>query len=204
MLRNYSCDFSFASYKTYIQNLIESLTDDQLPLDSPLPQVMDIAASVQYMFGIHLASRVHRAVQFLESTNILNLENPQDIDLIQKDYTQMGLSSLNIQLVISGGVACNHFITNLIEKYSEKMEKVFPSTSVEVIVPNPRHLCTDNGVMIAWNGMLKLVNRHCFEKEILKEREDILSLKVNPDAAIGIDVRDQLKRAAIKVKSVNI
>jgi len=41
-------------------------------------------------------------------------------------------------------------------------------------------------------------------KEILKEREDILSLKVNPDAAIGIDVRDQLKRAAIKVKSVNI
>lgn len=48
-------------------------------------------------------------------------------------------------LVVSGGVACNKFIT-------DALRVVCDEVGYELVVPPPK-LCTDNGIMIAWNGL---------------------------------------------------
>ncbi|KAF6204362.1 hypothetical protein GE061_002703, partial [Apolygus lucorum] len=49
--------------------------------------------------------------------------------------------------VVSGGVACNGYI-------GRAMHFVGSRCGYKVYIP-PRHLCTDNGVMIAWNAVEK-------------------------------------------------
>lgn len=48
---------------------------------------------------------------------------------------------------MSGGVACNNYIIRGLKLVCDEM-------NYEMFVP-PKELCTDNGVMIAWNGMEK-------------------------------------------------
>jgi len=49
--------------------------------------------------------------------------------------------------IVSGGVACNNYVKRGIELVCKEM-------NYEMVVP-PNDLCTDNGVMIAWNGVEK-------------------------------------------------
>jgi len=53
--------------------------------------------------------------------------------------------------VVSGGVASNMFIR-------KHLNLVCDEENFKLIVPPPK-LCTDNGIMIAWNGIEKL-NEH--------------------------------------------
>jgi len=50
--------------------------------------------------------------------------------------------------VVSGGVACNGFIRRALGIVCQEM-------GYSLAVPPP-HLCTDNGIMIAWNGVERL------------------------------------------------
>ena len=50
-------------------------------------------------------------------------------------------------LVASGGVASNRMMRS-------SLEKLAAATGVRVVFPPPKY-CTDNGVMIAWNGLEK-------------------------------------------------
>lgn len=50
--------------------------------------------------------------------------------------------------VVSGGVACNKFIRRAMGLVCQHM-------GYSLAVPPP-HLCTDNGIMIAWNGIERL------------------------------------------------
>lgn len=47
--------------------------------------------------------------------------------------------------VVSGGAACNNFISEGLQMVCDEME-------YRMVRPPPK-LCTDNGVMIAWNGV---------------------------------------------------
>lgn len=47
--------------------------------------------------------------------------------------------------VVSGGVAANNFISRALKMVCDEYE-------YHLSVPPP-HLCNDNGVMIAWNGV---------------------------------------------------
>jgi N6-L-threonylcarbamoyladenine synthase len=51
--------------------------------------------------------------------------------------------------VVSGGVACNEYIR-------QKLGLVCDAMGFQLKVPPPK-LCTDNGVMIAWNGVERWV-----------------------------------------------
>lgn len=54
----------------------------------------------------------------------------------------------NRTLVVSGGAACNNFI-------AEGVKMVCDELGYKFVRPPPK-LCTDNGVMIAWNGVERL------------------------------------------------
>ena len=58
-----------------------------------------------------------------------------------------GSDSAERTLVASGGVASNSMIRRSLEKVGSEM-------GVRVVFPPPKY-CTDNGVMIAWNGLEK-------------------------------------------------
>lgn len=47
--------------------------------------------------------------------------------------------------VVSGGVACNQYVRRA-------LQKLCTHTDYQLLCPPPK-LCTDNGIMIAWNGM---------------------------------------------------
>ena len=68
-------------------------------------------------------------------------------------------------IVISGGVSANLYIKNSLINHFYNMGLLFPE----------RELCTDNGVMIAWNGLLK------YEKGFF----ETLDSKISPYSNLG-------------------
>lgn len=86
--------------------------------------------------------------------------------------------------MLSGGVASNQYIRKALTIVTEM-------TGLHLICP-PAKFCTDNGVMIAWNGV-----------ERLREGKGILAPDVDvcyePRAPLGVDITAEVKAAAIRL-----
>ncbi|TKS67561.1 putative tRNA N6-adenosine threonylcarbamoyltransferase, mitochondrial [Collichthys lucidus] len=91
--------------------------------------------------------------------------------------------------VLSGGVASNQYIRKTLSIVTE-------TTGLHLLCP-PAKFCTDNGVMIAWNGV-----------ERLREGKGILPPDVDvfyePKAPLGADITAEVEAAAIKLPSVRM
>ncbi|MBL8644515.1 MAG: tRNA (adenosine(37)-N6)-threonylcarbamoyltransferase complex transferase subunit TsaD [Rhodospirillaceae bacterium] len=115
------CDFSFSGLKTAVRQ-----TAEQLPPGPFQPRdVADLAASFQAAAVESVADRVKRAAE--RFTN----EYPE-----------------GRALVVSGGVAANTALRELLQATAAK-------AGLEFVAP-PLKLCTDNAVMIAWAGAERL------------------------------------------------
>ncbi|KAJ0005376.1 hypothetical protein NQD34_015270 [Periophthalmus magnuspinnatus] len=114
--------------------------------------VNDLTALAQHTVAAHLAKRTHRAVLFCKHNRLLPDENPT--------------------LVLSGGVASNKYIRKALSVITDR-------EGLRLLCPPPK-LCTDNGVMIAWNG----VERFREKKGILSPDVDVL---YEPKAPLGVD-----------------
>lgn len=69
-----------------------------------------------------------------------------------------------------------------------------------MVCPPPKY-CTDNGVMIAWNGL----ERYRMDPSgCLVSPEDALEMEVSPKCLLGKSMIDEVKAARIKCKSINI
>ncbi|KAK7484909.1 hypothetical protein BaRGS_00023829 [Batillaria attramentaria] len=123
------CNFSFSGIKTAARKIIE-MEEKRLnvPPSQVVPTAPDICASFQYAVLHHLARRLQRAFLFCELKGLLPKEKT---------------------LVVSGGVASNAYLRGGLQKVCEQ-------NSCHLVCP-PAQLCTDNGIMIAWNGMEKLL-----------------------------------------------
>ena len=110
---------------------------DTLPTEVPLKDAQDICYSFQYHVEKVLADRLKRAV---------------------KQYKELHPNLKNPTLVVSGGVAANKFLRASIEEIAKNNNLSFSAP--------PLKLCTDNGVMIAWAGMEKLINGDDIEEDI--------------------------------------
>lgn len=164
------CDFSFAGLRTQVSLTIERTEEEEgVSPGSLLSCVNDIAASVQHTVASHLAKRTHRAVIFSRDRGLI----PQD----------------NAALVVSGGVASNLYIRRALGLITER-------EGLRLLCPPPK-LCTDNGVMVAWNGV-----------ERLRENKGVLSPDVDvayePKAPLGSDLTAAVRAAAIRVPSVKM
>lgn len=122
------CNFSFNGLKTSAMlKLTKKEEEHDIKGIEVIPEINDICAALLMAMTRHLVHRTQRAMEFCLYKNIIP-ENKQ-------------------QLVVSGGVACN----NIIFKGLKTLCDEFKYT----IHRPPRELCTDNGVMIAWNGLEK-------------------------------------------------
>ncbi|OLY81502.1 putative tRNA N6-adenosine threonylcarbamoyltransferase, mitochondrial [Smittium mucronatum] len=122
-----SLNYSFSGLKSAAFRLISSISESESESESDLAKLFkskaDVAASFQYTATKHLISKLVKSLFYTRS--------------------QLGIFPKSI--VVSGGVASNKYINGKLREFahSNKMEYFSP----------PIHLCTDNGVMIAWAGV---------------------------------------------------
>lgn len=170
MGQTYDCCFSFAGLRNQVTMMIQKKeAEEGIEQGTLLSCVNDIAAATQHTVACHLAKRTHRAILFCKANGLLPSHSPT--------------------LVLSGGVASNQYIRKVLTIITE-------TTGLSLICP-PAKFCTDNGVMIAWNG----VERLRAGKGILPPEVDV---SYEPKALLGVDMTKEVKAAAIRLPSVRI
>ncbi|KAF3695149.1 putative tRNA N6-adenosine threonylcarbamoyltransferase, mitochondrial [Channa argus] len=164
------CCFSFSGLRNQVtMTIMKKEAEEGVEKGTLLSCANDIAAATQHTVATHLAKRTHRAILFCKANGLLPLNSPT--------------------LVLSGGVASNQYIRKALTIISD-------TTGLQLLCP-PAKFCTDNGVMIAWNGV-----------ERLREGKGILPPNVDvcyePKAALGVDMTAEVKAAAIRLPSVRM
>lgn len=160
-----NCDFSFCGLQNLInKTIIQKEKEEGIQEGELLSCVKDIAAAVQHVVAIHIIQRTYRAMLFCIKNGIL--------------------SPKHATLVVSGGVASNQYIR-------KGLQALANANSFAFLSPPPR-LCTDNGVMIAWNG----IERLRAGLGVLNSTEGI---RFEPKAPLGTDISNQVEENSIKV-----
>ncbi|XP_009973651.2 probable tRNA N6-adenosine threonylcarbamoyltransferase, mitochondrial isoform X1 [Tyto alba] len=160
-----NCDFSFSGLQTCVNKaIIQKEEEEGIGEGEILSCVKDIAAAVQHAVAVHIIQRTYRAMLFCLKNNIL--------------------SSKNATLVVSGGVASNQYIRKGLQTLADANDFGF-------LCPPPR-LCTDNGVMIAWNGIERL-------RAGLGVLHSTDGICYEPKAPLGIDISKRVEEDSIKV-----
>lgn len=172
LLQQRDCDFSFAGVKNSArQFILEQEETFSIEGDQILPTVHDLCASTQFVIAKHLCHRIQRAMAFCQLNQLI----PNDKQ----------------SLVVSGGVASNKAI-------KAALWKVCQAYDYSLHVPPPQ-LCTDNGVMIAWNG----VERWIANVGIVPHGQ-LASVDFQGKAELGEDIRAEVARASIKCKWIQL
>lgn len=164
------CNFSFSGLKSSVLfNLSKKEKEHKVMADKLIPEVNDLCAATLMAATRHLVHRTQRAMEFCELNNLV----PDN----------------NKQLVVSGGVACNNYIFNALSMLCSELD-------YKIYRPIPK-LCTDNGVMIAWNGLEKW-----------RRNMDIISnldsLDIESVSPLGKSVISEVSKANIPVKALKI
>ncbi|KAK3887277.1 hypothetical protein Pcinc_008632 [Petrolisthes cinctipes] len=167
LLQHADCSFSFAGLKQCLFKIAENLEGEHGVVGGQVvPQVNDVCASFQHAITGHLLRRTHKAMVYVSARHLL------------PPHAQT--------LVVSGGVACNQYIRGALQRLCD-------TAGYQLIVPPP-HLCTDNGIMIAWNGM----ERWLAQKGVLYNREEIEAVRFEPRAPMGEDLSEDVRTLRIK------
>ncbi|XP_013136663.1 PREDICTED: probable tRNA N6-adenosine threonylcarbamoyltransferase, mitochondrial [Papilio polytes] len=165
--KNRDCNFSFSGLKdSLVRKVIKKESEHGLMGDEIIPEIYDLCASFQTGITKHLAHRLERAVKFCELKNLLD-NNAKNI-------------------VVSGGVACNDYIFS-------NLKSVVNHLGYNIYRP-PHRVCTDNGIMIAWNGIEKT-------RKGIETCQFISPNDVHPISPLGVNIIDQVKEANVAVKS---
>ncbi|XP_065108182.1 tRNA N6-adenosine threonylcarbamoyltransferase, mitochondrial [Paramisgurnus dabryanus] len=166
----YDCNFSFAGLRNQVtMAIIKKEKEEGVETGQLLSCVKDIAAAAQHTVASHIAKRTHRAILFCKAKGLLPHHNPT--------------------LVLSGGVASNEYIRQTVKIVTD-------ATGMQLVCP-PSKFCTDNGVMIAWNGIERLKHG----TGILSHTEEVY---YEPKAPLGLDITAEVKEAAIKVPPLKL
>nr|XP_020027994.1 probable tRNA N6-adenosine threonylcarbamoyltransferase, mitochondrial [Castor canadensis] len=160
-----NCDFSFSGLQHVIDKIItQKEKEEGIEKGQILSSAADIAAAVQHTTACHVAKRTHRAILFCKQRDLL--------------------CQSNAVLVVSGGVASNLYIRRALEIVAD-------ATQCTLLCPPPK-LCTDNGIMIAWNGIERL-------RAGLGILHDVEGIRYEPKCPLGVDISKEVGEAAIKV-----
>ncbi|XP_049822164.1 tRNA N6-adenosine threonylcarbamoyltransferase, mitochondrial isoform X2 [Aethina tumida] len=126
MLAYKDCNFSLAGIKNQVfRHIVQQEKEHNVAADGLIPDINNLCAGFQLVITRHLCHRLQRGIEYAEKNGYILPENRT--------------------LVVSGGAACNNFI-------AEGVKMVCDELGYKFVRPPPK-LCTDNGVMIAWNGV---------------------------------------------------
>jgi len=175
-----NCNFTFSGMHTQMLEKIEEIEKElKLSHDEFIPGLPHFCASVEYTIAKHLCMRLQRGIEYANTTDM---------------WAKGGVKNV----VLSGGVASNL-------RLKSSIEKVCTALQCKLTVPEPKY-CTDNGVMIAWNGLERYraakVNP-AIASSILSP-EDAMKQGVASRVPFGQDISVAVAEARIKCKFVDI
>ncbi|XP_023297647.2 probable tRNA N6-adenosine threonylcarbamoyltransferase, mitochondrial [Lucilia cuprina] len=170
LARMRDCNFSFAGIKN---NSFRAIRRQELkeacPPDSVITNYADFCAGLLNAISRHLMNRTQRALEFC----------------IERNFFGSGSRSL----VVSGGVANNDTIYHDISHLAEQFE-------CKTYRPSKRN-CSDNGVMIAWNGIEQVLrDKNCL-------RWDYNDIDIQGKAELGKSLINEVTNASIKCKWIH-
>ncbi len=157
-----------------LMNTAFNIVEKELKTNGVLSEkfINDACASFQHAVALVLKNRLERAIVYYSE--------------------EMGAAHMEYA-VISGGVASNRYIF-------EVLRAMCASYGLSLKTP-PIKYCTDNGVMIAWNGCEKLM---CDSKQIVSVAQQSCGYmnSVRPEAIceLGPNIDDLLRKKQIKLK----
>lgn len=174
MLARYrDCQFSYAGMKNVAKRYIGFERKRlKLDVDRVIPDYPDFCANFLGGVARHICNRTQRAMEFC-------------------DRMEMFKGVEHKKLVISGGVACNDFIFAALSQLCEQ----FDFTAVR---PSKK-LCTDNGIMIGWNGVERFTR-----DEGIYSHENIDEVIAHPKCQLGESLINKLKCESIHCHWVKI
>lgn len=173
LARQRNCQFSFAGLKNTAKRHIDRTElENQLGPDAVIPDYPDFCAAFLRSITRHICHRTQRAIEFCERSELFP-------DGVAKT------------IVFSGGVACNDFIFGAVSELASEF-------GFGAVRPERAH-CTDNGLMIAWNGV----------EQWLANEESIRSMDIDeivsfPRCQLGQNVTKEVEEASIGCKWVKL
>lgn len=163
------CQFSFSGFKDATRRKIEhSERQHNLAPDEVIPDYANFCAGLLRVFTKHIAHRTQRAMEFCEREGLIGDETGR-------------------RLVFSGGVACNDFIFNTLTELSDNL-------GYQIWRPIKQH-CTDNGLMIAWNGIERWLDDEDTYRKI--NLDDVL---IEPKCPLGESLVSKVTNANLSCK----
>lgn len=201
MYKERNCNFSFSGFKSVLGQIEVMEKESNRPIDEPIPQIHDIAAAIFQGITLHILQRLARAIEFIEGSKIWKHDFDPTNSIYKVNYSDQDEEPLKLQVVISGGVACNDFIIDKIRDYCSSYEGIYNSTNITVHTPRPKKWCSDNAVMIAWNALLHLRQN---SSKIRTTREEIESVDTFPKAQLGINISKMVANANIKPRKIKL
>ncbi|VDD75695.1 unnamed protein product [Mesocestoides corti] len=185
---NRDCDFSFSGIRSAADRLINRLEKENGGVIS-MEDIASICSSCQTAVTRLFCRRLQRAIEYC----ILERHLPPSVKIPASSWPTPRVPSnpdpAAAALVLSGGVASNTFMRT-------ELAKVATHYGMRLVAPPPR-LCTDNGVMIAWNGVLL----HSRGKRL---ECDPSMIDFTPRAPLGKDIRSLVSEACIRIKPLPV
>lgn len=208
MLQIPNCDFSFSGYRGTLDVLAPRV--DELWISGDREQlkkeISDICASLQRSMLIQLVKKLQRAIGFYRMYWRYNNEDAyaNNVSTHHLGYELHKLEhddDRGIDVVISGGVAANSYLVDHIRLACSQVI----GDNNQVYTPS-KNLCSDNGLMVAWNGLLRyrdyLDSKHGprwqqvnLEDSVIHDANQMDELIRSAECPMGIDIRAQLKAA---------
>ncbi|XP_066254787.1 tRNA N6-adenosine threonylcarbamoyltransferase, mitochondrial [Euwallacea similis] len=165
------CTFSFAGVKNVcLQHILREEKTRDLAPDEVIPDINNLCAALLLVITRHLCHRIQRGMEYVALKHLI----PPDKQA----------------LVVSGGVASNNFIL-------EGLQIVCDALDYQLVRP-PKSLCTDNGVMIAWNGAER------WNQNLGIYLKDFENVKIEKSCPLGERLVEDVARENISCKWVKI
>lgn len=167
------CRFSFTGFKNNANRAISfSERKHNVAPDEVIPDHENFCGGLLRAFTKHICHRTQRAMEFCESQDFINDETGK-------------------RLVFSGGVACNDFMYVALKEMCAQL-------GYQIWRPIKAH-CSDNGLMIAWNGMERwLEDEDIYRNVVLDE------MMLEPKCPLGTSLVSEVANANLKCKWVKI
>lgn len=176
LLDQRNCQFSFDGLRGgCIQQIDEIRNRLKTPPDETIPYYEDFCAALLKIVTKHLLQRTQRAIQYCDRLGAFGY----------------GANKLPKAFVFSGGVACNDFIYKAMDQMVSQLE--FKSYRCS------KRLCSDNGVMIAWNGIERYHGNEHFYKGL-----DVDSVLPDCFAQLGVSHTEHVNKKHLKCDWVRV
>lgn len=222
MLRLSSCNFSFSGYRGNFDKIVPVIDDLWAAGNRSklLDELGHLCSSLQRAILVQIFRKLQRALLYYRMHWRYN--NPGAFQTTSDQHLGFGIREANgiddewPDIVVSGGVAANkYFMDHLRSCCASDIES---TNGISIYAPSTS-LCGDNGLMIAWNGMLRYLGHvksnlddldkgsqggsECLNDSVIFNLDDMDGLETMATSLMGLDITKQVSISNFKLAKPN-